>query len=145
MAEAFGIFAGALTVAEVAVKLGKQISRAKQAWDEAKDVPENARLLMKKLCLSEIFLSELEADLSDNAARAASSQSGNMAAYCRSALDELTAALDDLTAQINNKKKLKRGAAKLKIAFEKDFWARNEMRLAHVVQMLDLAQGSHLR
>ena len=123
--EIFGIVACTLTIVEVTAKLGHQVFRAQQLWENAKDAPETVKNLMNRICLFQLSLSHLEADyisLKPELCGKAPSMGRVASVYCRTALDELSASLDELSAEVNSRKKLKRGAPKMKIAFKEDLW-----------------------
>ena len=49
MAEALGVAASGIAVAQLSIQVGSTVSKLKQLWDQVKDVPEDIADLMEQI------------------------------------------------------------------------------------------------
>lgn len=136
MAEVFGVVASALAVAELAGKLGVSVLRLQELWREVQDVPENINQLTRQLDLLRPILLDME--FQNDATASLSIQ------YCQQAVDELESLAADIQRQIISAKRSLRTITKLKVSFRKDTIRGYHERLQFSMQMLSLAQQTHL-
>ncbi|KAI1464187.1 uncharacterized protein F4812DRAFT_453064 [Daldinia caldariorum] len=147
MAEALGVAASGIAVAQIAVQVGGAVIKLKQLWDEVKDVPDDVADLMDQIdCLDPVLW---EAENSFNGSGLPSTFWDDLASrstttYCRKALRNLTTIVDDLNNQITNVKKGRRRITAVKVLLQKDLIQKLEKRLENAVRMLMLAQQSYL-
>ncbi|KAF3069745.1 hypothetical protein GL218_07876 [Daldinia childiae] len=147
MAEALGVAASGIAVAQIAIQVGGTVVKLKQLWDEVKDVPDDIADLMDQIdCLDPVLWevengfnkSELPSMLWDNLASKSTTR------YCRKALENLTAMVEELNLQINTAKRGRRKIVAIKVLLKKDSIKKLERRLENAVRMLTLAQQSYL-
>ncbi|KAI0843876.1 hypothetical protein F5Y00DRAFT_267139 [Daldinia vernicosa] len=147
MAEALGVAANGIAVAQIAIQVGGTAVKLKQLWDEVKDVPDDITDLMDQLdCLDPVLWEvengfnkvELPSILWDDLASKSTSR------YCRKALENLTAMVEELNLEISSAKKGWRKIKAVKVLLQKDSIKKLERRLEKAVRMLTLAQQSYL-
>ncbi|KAK6948976.1 hypothetical protein Daesc_009048 [Daldinia eschscholtzii] len=147
MAEALGVAASGIAVAQIAIQVGGAVVKLKQLWDEVKNVPDDIADLMDQIDCLDPILWEAENGFSrcdspsmlwDDLA------SKSMTVYCRKALQNLTGIVDELNHQITNAKKGRRKITAVKVLLKKDSIQKLQKRLENAVQMLILAQQSYL-
>lgn len=147
MAEALGIAASGIAVAQLSSQVGGAVFKLKQLWDEVKDVPEDIADLMEQIdCLGPVFW-EAENNFDQSGLPSIvwdqlASKSTTM--YCRKALGNLTQMVNELSRQIGNPSKSRRKIAAAKVLLKKDLLKKLERRLENAVRMLTLAQQSYL-
>ncbi|XXH06018.1 hypothetical protein Hte_012463 [Hypoxylon texense] len=147
MAEALGIAASGIAVAQLTSQVGGAVLKLKQLWDEVKDVPEDIADLMEQIDCLDPVLWETENNFNQGGLpsivwdRLASKRTTT---YCRKALHNLTQMVDELSLQINNSKGSRRKIAAVKVLLKKDLLKKLEKRLENAVRMLTLAQQSYL-
>ncbi|XXG95806.1 hypothetical protein Hte_002077 [Hypoxylon texense] len=136
--------AGALALAEVAVKATTAISQLKELYEEVQGVPETLQGLSEQVSILTPFVFELDristADplLSNDAAIRSTTE------YCRKSLQGLIVIVEHLRVQINSNKRLIRGLAKVKVVLKKKVLVDFEKRLQIVIRMLSSAQQSYM-
>ncbi|RYP11636.1 hypothetical protein DL767_011113 [Monosporascus sp. MG133] len=147
MAEALGVAASSIAIAQVTSQVGVAVVKLKKFCDEVKDVPDDIADLLQQIdCLGPALWEAentfestgLPAMLWNDAAAKRSMT------YCRNALKALTEIVDEMAAQINHPKRLNRKVASVKIVLRKDTLKKLEKRLENAVRMLTLAQQSYL-
>ncbi|RYP46480.1 hypothetical protein DL768_007313 [Monosporascus sp. mg162] len=147
MAEALGVAASSIAIAQVTSQVGVAVVKLKKFCDEVKDVPDDIADLLQQIdCLDPALweaensfeLTGLPAMLWNDAAAKRSTT------YCRNALKALTEIVDEMAVQINHPKRLNRKAASVKVVLRKDTLKKLEKRLENAVRMLTLAQQSYL-
>ncbi|KAI1461783.1 hypothetical protein F4805DRAFT_413339 [Annulohypoxylon moriforme] len=147
MAEALGIVASGIAVAQVAGTAANAVIRLKRLWGEVKDVPENIADLMEQIdCLDpalweaeqHFIQNQLPPQLWDDTAAIRSAK------YCRKALQKLTDVADDLSSQINSGRRVDRRISCIKVLLKKDKLRDLERRLESALRMLQLAQQGYL-
>lgn len=147
MAEALGIAASGITVAQLSSQVGGAVLKLKQLWDEVKDVPEDIADLMEQIDCLDPVLWETENNFNQGALPSIvwdELASKKTTMYCRKALHNLTQMVDELNHQINNSNKYCRKMAAIKVLIKKDILKKLERRLENAVKMLTLAQQSYL-
>ncbi|KAI1205285.1 uncharacterized protein F4807DRAFT_443459 [Annulohypoxylon truncatum] len=147
MAEAFGVVASGIAVAQVAGTAAGAVIKLKRLWEEVKNVPENIADLMEQIdCLDpalweaeqHFIQNQLPPQLWDDTAAVRSAK------YCRKALQNLTDVAEDLASQVNSKKKVERGISRVKVILKKGCLHNLERRLGTAVRMLESAQLGYI-
>ncbi|KAI0190718.1 hypothetical protein EV127DRAFT_79010 [Xylaria flabelliformis] len=147
MAEAFGVAASGIAVAQVAAQVGKSIIKLKRLWDDFKDVPSSIGDLLDQIDCLDPALWEAENTFTQASLPPMfwdSSLGSRSTVYCRKALISLTELIDELTLQLNQPGKLRRKVAIAKVVLKKEQLRSLERRLQNAITMLSLAQSSYL-
>ncbi|OTB17386.1 hypothetical protein K445DRAFT_276313 [Daldinia sp. EC12] len=147
MAEALGIAASGIAVAQIAIQVGGAVVKLKQLWDEVKNVPDGIADLMDQIDCLDPILWEAENGFSRGDSPSMlwdDLASKPMTVYCRKALQTLTRVVDELNHQITNAKRGRRKITAIKVLLKKDSIQKLQKRLENAVQMLILAQQSYL-
>lgn len=155
MAEALGVFASGVAVAQVAGTVGAAALKLKKLWEEVRDVPESIRDLLEQIDCLDPALWEAERNLARNDLPPLL-WSGDVAqrstTYCRKALTRLTELVDDLDALLHRspnraqrrRDRLAMKVACVKIILRKDELVSLERRLEAAVRMLCTAQQGYV-
>ncbi|OTB05169.1 hypothetical protein M426DRAFT_144477 [Hypoxylon sp. CI-4A] len=147
MAEALGVAASGIAIAQISTQVGGTLFKLKKLWDEVKDVPDYITDLMEQIdCLNPVLWEvengfnqpDLPSILWDKLA------SGPTTTYCHKAHHHLAEIVGELGYQISSAKKGRRTIAAIKVLLKKDSLRRLEKRLESAVRMLTLAQQSYL-
>jgi len=149
MAEALGIAASGIAVAQAAGSAAGIVLKLKRLWDDIKDVPESIQDLMEQIEYLGLALSEAEELLGYNPGQAALSPPSKRAAqqcldYYRKSWQNLSHLVDELSAQINSNSRVGRKLGHLKFVLKKEQFKTLERRLRGAVSMLQLAQQFYL-
>ncbi|KAI0445164.1 hypothetical protein F4803DRAFT_508744 [Xylaria telfairii] len=147
MAEALGVAASGITVAQVAAQVGKSIIKLKQLWDDFKDVPSSIGDLLDQIDCLDPALWEAENTFSQASLPPMfwdSSLGSRSTTYCRKALSSLTELVDELTLQLNRPGKFRSKVAVAKAVLKKEQLGSLERRLQNAITMLSLAQRCYL-
>ncbi|KAI0890754.1 uncharacterized protein GGS22DRAFT_151742 [Annulohypoxylon maeteangense] len=147
MAEALGVIASSIAVAQVAGKAAGTVIKLKRLWDEVQDIPENVADLMEQIDCLDPALWEAEQHFIQNQLSPClwnDTAAIRSAKYCRKALRKLTDVADDLASQINSKRRAERGISRVKVLLKKDRLRDLERRLESAVRLLQLAQQGYL-
>ncbi|KAI3319588.1 hypothetical protein HD806DRAFT_508535 [Xylariaceae sp. AK1471] len=147
MAEALGIAASGIAVAQITTQVGTAVVKLKRLWDEVKNVPDDITYLMQQIeCLDPVLWaaensfipSEMPSSLWDDVAAKRSTE------LCHKALSALTDLVDDLSLKLNHPRRLERKVAAIKIALKKDAFSKLEKQLEFAVRMLTLSQQTYV-
>jgi hypothetical protein len=146
MAEALGVFASDVAIAQVAGTAGTAVLKLKKLWDEVQDVPEAIQDLMEQIDCLDPALWEAERHLAQNDLPPmlwSDEAAVRSAAYCRKALTKLTELVDDLavlmraTPDRNRRRdRVARRVACVKVVLRKDELAKLERRLETALRIL---------
>ncbi|KAI1209621.1 uncharacterized protein F4807DRAFT_460370 [Annulohypoxylon truncatum] len=147
MAEALGVAASGIAIAQISAQVGGAVFKLKQLWNEVKDVPDDIADLIEQLdCLSPVVW-EVENNFNQGSLPSIfwdQLASNSATTYCRKALQNLTTMADELNLQIDNARKGHRKITAFKVLLKKDSLKRLERRLENAIRMLTLAQQSYL-
>ncbi|KAI1095081.1 hypothetical protein F5B19DRAFT_489975 [Rostrohypoxylon terebratum] len=124
MAEALGVIASGIALAQIAGTAAGAVVKLKKLWDEEAE--------------QQVIQNQLPPQLWDDAAAIRSTK------YCRKALQKLTCVAEDLASQIHSRRRIERGVSRTKILLKKDALQKLEQRLGNAVGMLQLAQQGYL-
>ncbi|KAH9894487.1 hypothetical protein F4778DRAFT_794537 [Xylariomycetidae sp. FL2044] len=146
MAEALGIAASGIAVAQITTQVGTAVIRLKQLWDQVKDVPDDIAYLLEQLDCLDPILCEIEATFDQpgiSTIVANNAAARRSAAYCREASKALAELVDDMSLQLINTRGVRQKIKSVKILLKKDTLRKYEKRLRHAVQILSLAQQAY--
>lgn len=145
MAEMLGIITGAITVVETAGQAGSSILKLKRLWDEVKDAPQKIKSLIDELERYKPLLDSLDAEfeqiehiVSNNPAAKAST------GYCRQAMSGLEALIQDFEKEVESKRNIKRGVAKVKVVLKKGVIEKYREQMQNALDVVKLAQQTYL-
>ncbi|KAI1374189.1 hypothetical protein F4677DRAFT_172830 [Hypoxylon crocopeplum] len=147
MAEALGVAASGIAIAQISAQVGGAVFKLKQLWDEIKDVPDDIADLMEQIdCLDPVLWQTENIVNESNPSALAWDElaSKSTTIYCRKALQNLTDMVDELSRQIHTSKKGRRTLSAVKVLLKKDSLKKLEKRLEIAVRMLTFAQQSYL-
>ncbi|RYP06038.1 hypothetical protein DL764_003401 [Monosporascus ibericus] len=147
MAEALGVAASGISIAQVTSQVGVVVVKLKKFCDEVKDVPDDIADLLQQIDCLDPALWEAENSFESTGLPAMlwnDAAAKRSTTYCRNALKSLTEIVDEMAVQINHSKRLNRKVASMKVALRKDTLKKLEKRLENAVRMLTLAQQSYL-
>jgi|SRR3569833_52391 len=149
MAELLGTISSAFAVAEVAVRAGSTVSKLRSLWDQVKDVPDTIRDLMTEIEILDPVVSDMEREFLDGALGLSpllfnDTGARLSAGYCQAAVQDLRLLIADLAADIEDSRRRKRVAAKLKVVLKKETLERMQKRLERAVRLLNSAQLNYL-
>ncbi|OTA68467.1 hypothetical protein K449DRAFT_322913 [Hypoxylon sp. EC38] len=146
MAEALGVAASGIAIAQISTQVGGTVLKLKRLWDEVKDVPDDIADLMEQIECLDPTIWEIENSFNQSGLPPLiwdELASRSTTVYCRKALQNLTGMVDELSLYINNAKKGRRKIAAIKVLLKKDSLRKLERRLENAVGMLSLAQQSY--
>lgn len=147
MAEALGVAASGIAIAQVTSQVGKSVIKLKQLLDEIRDVPDDIDDLMQQIDCLDPAIFEAETNFNDTGLPSIlwnDTAAKRSTAYCRSALKALTELVDELSLHIQHSRNLRRKVGAVKVLLKKDMLKKLEKRLESAVRMLTLAQQSYL-
>lgn len=147
MAEAIGVAASGIALAEVAGKIVTTSLAIKRLIDDVKELPETFRLLLDQIDVLTPVLVEASSDTATGSAAAPSPMDRALdaaAAQCSKALDQLKSLASELSDQIEKSRGFRRKVIAVKIALHKDAVAKHEKRLDKAVQLLLIAQQTYI-
>ncbi|KAK2037782.1 hypothetical protein LZ31DRAFT_560155, partial [Colletotrichum somersetense] len=139
MAEVFGVVVSALTVAEMAGKLGGSIIKLKKLWDEVQDVRSEITQLVLQLELLRSVLAEMESESTQQTRKVYRDSMG----YCQQVVAELDALVEDLLSRIDTAKRSRRNITKLKATFKKEQIRDYQEKIKFALQLLSLSQQTY--
>ncbi|KAK2008263.1 hypothetical protein LZ32DRAFT_540260 [Colletotrichum eremochloae] len=149
MAEVFGVVVSALTVADMASKLGASIFKLSRLWEEVKDAPEDISERIMQLAIMKPVLEETEARLRNDddgqhGIRHSSTADASVE-YCRQAVNKLDLLAKDLQERIS-KAKTTRGKlkAQFQVPLKKDVLQRYDKQIKFALEMLALSQQTYI-
>lgn len=145
MAELLGIVTGAITLVETAGKVGSTIRKLKRLWDEVKGVPQSIKALMDELDQINPLVDAMDSEFTeirhivgnDKIAKASME-------YCRRAKARLEAVIQELQFDIDSKRRVKRGVAKVKVVLKSGLVSKHQEQMRCALQLLSLAQQTHM-
>lgn len=145
MAEVLGIISSAITVVQVAGKIGHQTVALKRLWNEVKEIPETISALMEEISIYCPVLDQMEDEFqqcheivrNDSAAKKSFE-------YCRQAVSELEALIEQLQRQIDLARTGKKTLAKVKVVLKKPMIEEHQSRLQRAIRVLMMAQQMYL-
>ncbi|KAI0550963.1 hypothetical protein F4679DRAFT_541017 [Xylaria curta] len=147
MAEALGVAASGIAVAQVVAQVGKSIIKLKRLWDDFKDVHSSIGDLLDQIECLDPALWEAENTFTQASLPPMfwdSCLGSRSITYCRKALSSLTELVDELKLQLDRPGKLRRKVATAKVVLKKEQLRSLEKRLQKAITMLGLAQSSYL-
>lgn len=147
MAEAIGVAASGIALAEVAGKIVTTSLAIKRLIDDVKELPETFRLLLDQIDVLTPVLVEASSDAATGSAAAPSPMDRALdaaAAQCSKALDQLRSLASELSDQIQKSRGLRRKVIAVKISLQKDAVVKHEKRLDKAVQLLLIAQQTYI-
>ncbi|KAK2016496.1 hypothetical protein LZ32DRAFT_80181 [Colletotrichum eremochloae] len=139
MAEVFGVVVSALTVAEMAGKLGGGIIKLKKLWDEVQDVPNEISQLVQQLEILTSLLAAMESEFTQQTEKVYR----NSLNYCQQVVADLDALVEDLQSRIDAAKKSRRNITKLKVTFKKEQIRGYQEKIQFALQLLSLSQQTY--
>ncbi|CAJ2502616.1 Uu.00g100100.m01.CDS01 [Anthostomella pinea] len=143
MAEALGVVASGIAIAQVAGTAGKAIIKLRGLWNQVRTVPDTIADLMEPIDCLQPALWEFENNLAhqnipnqfwDDSTTRRSSE------YCSKALAELSDLVTDLSRHINSERQIHRSTGRCKAISKKEQINLLERRLEKAVRMLQFAQ-----
>ncbi|KAL2857183.1 hypothetical protein BJY01DRAFT_242575 [Aspergillus pseudoustus] len=141
MAEIFGLVSGSIAVAETA----GAVFKPKRLWKEVRNAPDYIDSLIDQLSLVQPLLTETEAELKEDEQLLTSSNAARLSLkYCKKILWDLDALAHDLRQQIEAKRRLSWGKAKVKFALEKEVIYNLQKRMQDALQLLGIAQQTYI-
>ncbi|KAF6840010.1 hypothetical protein CMUS01_04059 [Colletotrichum musicola] len=141
MAEAFGVVASALAVAELTAKFGVSLFKLKQLWNEVQDVPESINRTLRQLELVRPVIAELEAVLLEQTGAAYhGSTAYSSIQACSQIVDEMETLAVELQSQIASAKRSRRSLAKLKVSFKRESIQDHHERLRFILDLVSISQ-----
>jgi hypothetical protein len=141
MAEILGIVSGSIAVAETA----SAVLELKRLWNEVRDAPDYVDSLIDQLSFVHPLLTETETELRVDEKLLASSVTARLSLkYCKRILWDLDGVAHDLRQQIEGKRRLSRGKAKVKVTLGKDAICPLQKRMQDALQLLGIAQQTYL-
>lgn len=148
MAEALGIAASSIAIAQISSQVGGAILKLRGLLNEVKDVPDDIDFLMKLLECLEPMVWQTERCFYDTETALPPTVWDDQAAkhstrLCGVVLKELTTMVHELSLQINHPKKVNRKIAAVKVVLKKDVIEKLEKRLEAVIDILKVAQGNY--
>ena len=145
MAEALGLASGIIAVTQITGQVASNILKLKALWSEVKDTPKNIDMLLLKLEFLNELLSEAEKQYPQHQVIFQTDRLAILSIqYASQALKNLKALVRDLQDRISAKKKWERGLAKVKVVLKKDTLDGYQEQLNDNLQLLSLAQQTHL-
>lgn len=142
MAEAIGVVASGVAVAQLAGSIIAASLTVKRLLADVKELPESFTLLLDQITVLTPVLAEAScgATGSSATANALDGALNAAAAHCSKALDQLQTLAAELSGQIEQSRGLRRRLAAVKVALRKDIILKHEKRLSSAVQLLSVAQ-----
>ena len=144
MAEILGIVSSAITVIEVAGKIGPKMIALKKLWDEVQSIPEVISDQMEQLELLCPILGDIENEFSKTREII---QNDTMARksfeYCRRAALELEKLIERLQDQITSGKRRKRTLAQFKVTLKKNLIEEYQRKLDNAIRLVMLSQNTY--
>ncbi|RYP07837.1 hypothetical protein DL765_008990 [Monosporascus sp. GIB2] len=147
MAEALGVAASGIAIAQVTSQVGVAVVKLKKFCDEVKDVPDDIANLLQQIDCLDPALCEAENSFESTGLPAMlwnDAAAKRSTTYCRNALKALTEIVDEMAVQIKHHRRLNRKVASVKVVLRKDTLKKLEKRLENAVRMLTLAQQSYI-
>jgi len=146
MAEAIGIVAGGVSIAQLTGDVAKSIMRLKTLWDQVRDAPEEISYMMKDLEAVNLLL----ADMEHTPARSHHSVTEDRVlrrslALCREATQELSQVVDTLCSETSSAKRLWRTRSAVKFVLQKEQIKRLKSRIKSSITLLSLSHQSYTR
>ncbi|KAL2808586.1 hypothetical protein BJX63DRAFT_435951 [Aspergillus granulosus] len=127
MAEILGLVSGSITVAET----GSAVLKLKRLWNE--------------LSLVHPLLTETETELQGDERLLTSSRAARLSwTYCKKILWDLDGLAHDLRQQIESKRRMTRGKARVKIILGKETIRDVQKRMQDALQLLGIAQQTYI-
>ncbi|KAI0455437.1 hypothetical protein F5B21DRAFT_503254 [Xylaria acuta] len=146
MAEIIGFISGAVTIAEVTLRIGETILKLRRLWALVKDVPSYISDLTQKLECLDPSLLEIETIFDANQVEKAPYLElalKRTVTYCRMALDDLNSLVRELNLSIDGHG-TRAKATCFRILLKKDTIRKLENRLGSAINMLSLVQQTYL-
>ncbi|KAM3500925.1 hypothetical protein MY10362_005989 [Beauveria mimosiformis] len=143
MAEVVGVVAAGIAFGEVVIKISSHVFTLKQMWKEFKEMPDSIKQLVGDIEMLGSALQEMEADMTSSTADGIVWGGGVgrlIVETCRSALNTLSLSVNDVSQEVRATRGIKAALIKGKMVLKRDFWAKTEKRLQHVVGRLQIAQ-----
>ncbi|KAK2751495.1 hypothetical protein CKAH01_17876 [Colletotrichum kahawae] len=123
MAEALGLVASVIAVADVAVKAGSAYVKITRLWDQVKQVPAALREKTEEIRLFEEFLLDTERNLSQGQFPELTPNHAfleRLVTRCHDTLNELHDSVDQMYRRVASQSRLKRKIASAKAVLNKD-------------------------
>ncbi|KAL4933389.1 uncharacterized protein BDV17DRAFT_298910 [Aspergillus undulatus] len=144
MAEIVGVVSGAITLADASHKAGSGILALKRLWNDIHNVPDYINSLLDRLGLVHLVLTDLQAELSrDQNILNANSAVQLSVQYCSKAIKNLDTLVNELRQRVEDKQRLRRNKARVKVVLEKDAIQRLEREVQDAFQLLGIAQQTY--
>lgn len=144
MAEIVGLVSGAITLADASHKAGSGILALRRLWNDVHDVPDYINSLLDRLSLVHSVLADLKDQLSrDQNILPANSAIQLSVQYCDKAIQNLDTLVNELKQNVEDKARLRRNKARIKVVFERDVIQRLERGLQDALQLLGIAQQTY--
>jgi hypothetical protein len=145
MAEALGLVASGISVAQLAGNITTSVIKLKDYWEQVRDAPAEIGYLVREIDSFGLILSHIQNDqkrqpLFDNACVQQSLR------LCTEGADELSALVNELSNTIGGGRsgwRRKVGAAK--VVLKKEEIKKLKRRMKHAMQLLSLAYNYHTR
>lgn len=144
MAEIVGLVSGAITLADASHKAGSGILALRRLWNDVHDVPHYINSLLDRLSLVHSVLADLKDQLSrDQNITPTNSAIQLSVQYCDKAIQNLDTLVNELKQNVEDKARLRRNKARIKVVFERDVIQRLERGLQDALQLLGIAQQTY--
>jgi hypothetical protein len=123
MAEALGVVASGIAVAQIAGQASGAVLKLKQLWDEVQNVPATISDLMEQIGCLDPTLWEAEQHFhhQDISPLHWENPTGRRSAeYCRKALQKLSAITNELSTMVTSEKRIRRKIGCVKVVLKKE-------------------------
>lgn len=145
MAEALGVAASGIAVAQVAMVVGKSVIALRYLWNDVKDVPQNISNLMQQIEVFDSLFGTMEQNSSGlGSVLDYEGKMGPAMAFAHTARDQFTSLVEELSCDINAIRKRKKMIARIKVVLGQSQLAKYEARLRGVIQLLGLAHQAYM-
>jgi hypothetical protein len=145
MAEALGVAASGIAVAQVAMVVGKSVIALRYLWKDVKDVPQNISNLMQQIEVFDPLLGAMEQNSSAlGSVLDYEGMMGPAMGFAHKARDKFVSLVEELSCDINMVRKRKKMIARIKVVLGQSQLAKYEARLRGAIQLLALAHQTYM-
>lgn len=148
MAEALGVVASGVAVAQLASQVASSIVKLKTFWEQVKDVPTEIRYLLFEIDSWNLILSRIQQDLERPSNSPLASDTFYLAQsldLCRQGSDALKVLVIELAAKVERKSGLKQTLGSAKVALKSEDLKRLKRRMKSAVRLLSLSLQCYTR
>ncbi|KAJ5137063.1 hypothetical protein N7448_005617 [Penicillium atrosanguineum] len=143
MAEVIGIVSGTITFATVVAQISKSVIQIKDCWSQIRDAPNELQELIAELEIYDLFLREIEQNLSSGPlanATEMSEHSFQSLGVCRKAAESLQIISKDIAKDLRPSGRFRRSYFSVKIVLQKGKVEKYKARLSNSIRLLSFSQ-----